>query len=125
MKMFKDYIREINQFFRDSGYQVDPVPEVKVDLTEHDEYDPFIDTANYDPGSNRITIFAGNRHLKDILRSYCHELFHHVQDISGERDFSNVRGKLSDNSDLETLEGEAYMNGNVLFRKWTEKSRPS
>ena len=36
-------------------------------------------TAYYDPEKSEIVIFITNRHPKDILRSYCHELIHHVQ----------------------------------------------
>lgn len=125
MQMFRDYVDEINRFFRDNGQVVDPLPEVKIDFSEQDAYDPFIETANYDPKARRITLFVGNRHVKDILRSYCHELFHHVQNLSGNGNFGDARGDLSGNPDLEALEGDAYMNGNVLFRKWTETKKNS
>ena len=60
--------------------------------------------------------------MKDILRSYCHELFHHAQKVSG-KGFGNTSGNLSENPELEKLEGEAYLNGNILFRKWTETEK--
>ena len=36
-------------------------------------------TAHYNPEEKTIVIFITNRHPKDILRSFCHELIHHVQ----------------------------------------------
>lgn len=125
MRRFQDYINEINQFFRDNGQQIDPVPSIKIDETEQDRFDPYIKTANYDPKTNTITLFVSNRHVKDILRSYSHELFHHVQNISGENGFEDVGGNLSENPGLEEIEGNAYLNGNILFRKWTESSKNS
>lgn len=44
--------------------------------------DPFISTGNYNPETNIITLYVKNRHLKDILRTFCHELIHHNQNIT-------------------------------------------
>ena len=122
MKIFQDYLDEINDFFRSQGMAIDPLPLVKVDGRENDALDPFIETANYNPAKREITVFVSNRQLKDILRSYCHELAHHSQNLSMGDGFSEIRksGKLSENGDLEKLEEEAYRNGNLIFRKWTE-----
>lgn len=125
-KTFKDYVEEINGFFRENGQQIDPVPEVKIDFTENDRLDPFIKTANYDPETKTITLYVSNRHVKDIMRSYCHELFHHVQNMKDGDGFRSTKKGvgLADNPDLEGIEGDAYVNGNILFRKWTETQKP-
>ena len=34
MKLFKDYIEEIENFYRDNGIEIDPIPSVKLDKTE-------------------------------------------------------------------------------------------
>ena len=41
-------------------------------------------TAHYDPQEKAITLFTHNRHPKDILRSYAHELVHHTQNLRGD-----------------------------------------
>lgn len=125
MKIFQDYLDEINEFFRSQGVSVDPIPLVKVDYRDNKVYDPFIDTANYDPETKTITIFVTNRQLKDILRSYCHELAHHSQNLTMGDDFKRISklGKLSENDELSKLEEDAYRNGNILFRKWTESGK--
>ena len=125
MKLFQDYLDEINEFFRSKGMTVDPLPTVKVDYKENKIYDPFIDTANYNSETNTITVFVSNRQLKDILRSYCHELAHHSQNLTMGDDFKRISklGKLSENDELSNLEEEAYRNGNILFRKWTESRK--
>ena len=124
MKTFQDYIDDINEFFRSQGQNIDPVPMIKIDGAEHDQLDPFVETANYNPLTKTITLFISNRQLKDILRSYCHELAHHVQNLSMGDKFVEIRkiGKLSENSELASLEEEAYRNGNMTFRKWTESA---
>lgn len=122
---FNDYINEIYDFFRSSGVQIDPIPSIKIDTTKVGLLDPFIKTGNYNTQTNVITLFVNNRHLKDILRSFCHELIHHNQNITNPEQFSKINktGNLSDNSDLEALESDAYTRGNILFRKWTESKR--
>ena len=48
-------------------------------------------TAYYDPDKSHIVVFITNRHPKDILRSYCHELIHHIQNERGDL----VKGDIS------------------------------
>jgi hypothetical protein len=119
---FLDYVTEIEDFFRSNGVQVDPVPQVKVDYTQRDVFDPFVPTGNYNPTNNTITIFVNNRQLKDILRSFCHELIHHNQNITNPEGFKqmNMNGTLQENDELTKIESDAYNRGNILFRKWTE-----
>ena len=41
------------------------------------------------------------------------------------RVFVGSQESLDDNRELEELEGEAYLNGNLLFRKFTEQLKMS
>ena len=118
----KDYIKQIEQFYRDNNVQIDPAPHISINDDVCSRFDPFIPTGNYDPSTNTITLFVYNRHVKDILRTFCHELYHRSQHLSNSDDFDKLdkSGSLSQNSDLEKLEGDAYYHGNLLFRKWTE-----
>jgi hypothetical protein len=43
-------------------------------------------TAYYDPNSMEIVIYTDNRHPKDMLRSFSHELVHHAQNCRGDFD---------------------------------------
>ena len=79
-------------------------------------------TAFYDPSELKIVLFITGRHPKDILRSFAHELIHHVQN---ERDDLN----LGDSSDpqyaqkddhLRKMEMEAYLKGNMLMRDFED-----
>lgn len=118
----RECIGRIFDFFRDSGAKIDPVPDVKIDFGDNSPSDPLIRTGCYDGDVRRITLFCGNRHLKDILRTFCHELVHHSQNLLNPETFKrmNKEGNLCDNEELAKMESDAYAKGNVLFRKWTE-----
>ena len=75
-------------------------------------------TAHYNPEEKTIVIFITNRHPKDILRSFCHELIHHVQNERGDL---KISGDLSptyaqDNDHMRNMEKEPYLEGNLLLR---------
>lgn len=119
---FNDYINDIFQFFIENEINIKPFPVIKIDKTVVNRFDPFIKTGHYNSNSKEITLNVNNRHIKDILRTLCHELIHHYQNIS-ENKFENVNlsGNLNQNSKLEEIEAEAYQMGNIIFRRWTEK----
>ena len=63
-----------------------------------------------------------NRHPKDILRSYTHELIHHVQNERGDLklgDASNPK-YAQDDDHLRKMEMEAYLKGNLLLRDFED-----
>jgi len=75
-------------------------------------------TAQYDPSTQEITIYVDGRHMKDILRSFAHELVHHHQNEQGRLSGANVT---QGEQDFDDIEGEAYHTGNLkLFRKWED-----
>ena len=62
------------------GMKIDPLPSIQlVDSSnvKNSRSDLLISTGGYMPALNSIVLYIDNRHLKDILRSYCHELVHH------------------------------------------------
>lgn len=123
---FSDSVRSnaerIFDFFRGNGVEIDPVPEIVVKFDSNDPFDPLIRTGCYDCDARTITLCCANRHLKDVLRTFCHELIHHNQNLLNPETFKrmNKEGKLRDNAELSDMEGDAYARGNVMFRKWTE-----
>ena len=76
---------------------------------------------------HNLILFTSNRHIKDILRSYCHEIVHHHQNLENgdylRRIYKGV--DLGDSPELEEIEAEAYLKGNLLFRKFTEHFKKS
>ena len=79
-------------------------------------------TAYYQPDAKTIVVFITNRHPKDILRSYCHEIIHHVQNERGDLkmgDASNPKYAQDDNH-MRKMEMEAYLKGNLLLRDFED-----
>ena len=78
-------------------------------------------TANYQPDTKTITVFSFGRHPKDMLRSFAHEVIHHVQNCEGRlTNTSTHEGYALDDSNMSELEREAYSKGNMLFREWED-----
>lgn len=116
------WIQKINDFLKNSGFKIEPLPEVIIDDSKNDPSDLLIKTGWYDCNASRICLRISNRHLKDVLRSYCHELVHHHQNLENIDYFKRVwkGGRLVENPELEQIEAEAYLKGNLNFRKFTE-----
>ena len=79
-------------------------------------------TAYYDPGEQTIVIFITDRHPKDILRSFCHEIIHHVQNERGDLDKGDMSSpKYAQEDDhMRKMEMEAYLKGNLLLRDFED-----
>lgn len=118
--VYRPYIKSLYDFMVDNGYTVKPYCGIVLNNYKQDE-DLLIKTGYFDPNKNEINLFINGRHKKDVLRTLAHELIHYKQKMDGVIDRSGYRGdKISDDSNLIKLEEEAYLNGNIAFRKWTE-----
>ena len=71
---------------------------------------------------NANMLYTTNRHPKDILRSYCHELIHHVQNERGDLKMSDSTSPTyaQDDDHLRKMEMEAYLKGNLLLRDFED-----
>ena len=120
---YKKYIKSLAEYIDRNCFKLRPFPKVIIDRTEQDGV--FIRTGHYDFNKQEITIYVNGRHIKDILRSVAHELVHHNQYIEGKIKPEKIDGdKLIGESDnvkyLNSLEEDAFLRGNIAFRKWTE-----
>ena len=79
-------------------------------------------TAFYNPDESVIVVFITNRHPKDILRSYCHELIHHVQNERGDlmKGDSSSPKYAQEDEHMREMEMEAYLEGNLLLRDFED-----
>ena len=110
---FTKYFKPLAEFMKSEGLNVSPFPKVKLNWDEQDGL--FIKTGYYEPESKSITIFCSDRHPKDILRTFAHEMIHHSQNLNGvDLNFSS-NDDVKDNEKLEKVEAEAYLKGNVYF----------
>jgi len=82
--------------------------------------DPLGKTAFYDPHNMKIGLYYVNRHPKDILRSFAHELMHHKQNCDGRLTTKMGEGPASSNEELKNLELEAQEAG-FLVREYEEQ----
>ena len=118
---FKTSIKSILKYMSAEGLKIHPYPNVELKWDEQNGL--FITTGYYVPIERKVVLFCKNRHPKDILRSFAHEMIHHMQNIEGQSmEFTNA-DDVKDNKELEKLESEAYLKGNIYFRKWTEYER--
>jgi hypothetical protein len=102
------------------GMNIRPLPKVKfVDDDIENAKDFFGKTAYYDPNNRVIVLYTMDRHPKDIMRSYTHEMVHHMQnceDRLGNRSTTNIK----EDDYLYKLEEEANKIGTMTFREWTD-----
>ena len=104
-------------------YDIQQAPKVILRNDEENADMLFGRTAFYQPETQTIVVYTTNRHPKDILRSYCHEMIHHVQNERGDLkmgDASNPK-YAQDDDHMRKMEMEAYLKGNMLFRDWEDK----
>lgn len=113
------YIESFLDFLERNDYQINPRPAIELNAEEQDGMN--IKTGYYDPDEQKVVVFVNGRHIKDILRSFAHEMVHHMQNLQNPHMDWGHGGDLVDDDKLRELEGEAYHVGNILFREWTEE----
>jgi len=77
-------------------------------------------TAYYDPAEKLIVLYITNRHPKDVLRSFSHELVHHAQNCRGELDDLSTDDHYAKDGKGREIEKEAYLQGNFNVRDWED-----
>ena len=99
-------------------YDIQQAPNLILRKDEENAEKVFGRTAYYDPGESTIVVFITNRHPKDILRSFCHELIHHVQHEGGDLKLGDASSPTyaQDDKHMRKMEMEAYLKGNLLLR---------
>ena len=116
--MLNYWIEEIVKYFREIDFEVDPLPTIKFDQTPNPEDELFIKTGYYEHVNNELVLFTDGRHIKDILRTFCHEMVHRNQNLVDPNGFQgHVSDKpLNEDPELKEIESEAFLYGNLLFR---------
>ena len=84
-------------------------------------------TAYYDKDGKVIKLYITERHPKDILRSFAHEVIHHWQNENGKlNDTQTSRAEQGDpqyaqnDPVLRKMEQQAYLLGNIMFRDFED-----
>jgi len=118
-----DIKREIAKLIKhmiDKGMNILPLPQLIFKHGDVDNATKFLGkTAYYDPNIKAIVLYTEGRHPKDIVRSYAHEMIHHIQNL--EDRLGDVSGtNTMEDGHLDKLEQEANLRGTMTFRNWTD-----
>ena len=113
-------IVSLSKYMLDNGLNIKPLPKVKfISNDEENASNMLGKTAYYNPSEKSITLYTFGRHPKDILRSFSHEMIHHMQNLEGR--LNNITTtNTNEDGDLPELEREAYELGNTTLRKWED-----
>ena len=116
----KGGIVSLSKYMIDNGLNIKPLPKVKFINNDKENASNILGkTAYYNPSEKSITLFTLNRHPKDILRSFSHEMIHHFQNLENRLNNINTTNTNED-GDLPELEKEAYEKGNMMLRNWED-----
>jgi len=113
-------IVSLTKYMLDNEMNISPLPKLKfIDNDKENAGELLGKTAYYNPLEKSITLYTLNRHPKDILRSYAHEMVHHVQNLENRLNDINTTNTNEDGA-LPEIEEEAYKLGNMMLRNWED-----
>ena len=117
---YKQQILNLTKHMLERGENITPLPKVIFKHGDQENAKEFLGkTAYYDPNAMTIVLYTEGRHPKDIVRSFSHEMIHHQQNLEGKLKGINTTNTL-ENDYLESIEKEAYLDGNINFRNYTD-----
>lgn len=138
--IFRSHLAQLFQYLQ-KELQLKTIPKVKL-LSDQKNAEKILGkTAYYDPDNRTICLYETNRHQKDILRSFAHEVIHHWQHENerlqtfskgGDGERGGKKGESPGASDpqyaqkdpwLRQMEKQAYLLGNILFRDWEDQKK--
>ena len=116
----KGKIMQLTQHMLDKGMNIEPLPKVEFVDGDSDNARYFLGkTAYYNPENQTIVLYTEGRHPKDIVRSFSHEMIHHIQNLEGR--LGNITTTNTQEDDhLNNIEAEANLTGTMTFRNWTD-----
>ena len=113
-------ISELTDYMIDNGMNIQPLPTLEfIDGDSENAKDFFGKTAYYDPNKQHIVLYTEGRHPKDIVRSYAHEMIHHIQYLEDRLGDVSTTNTMEDDH-LDKIEQEANLRGTMTFRNWTD-----
>ena len=118
---FTPFMGSVLEYMLDQKMNITPLPEIKIKRDMKEAANFFGRTAYYNPELKEVVVYTEGRHPKDIMRSFVHEMIHHIQNLEGR--LSSVGNTSNTNEDeaLQEIEKEAYMLGNITFRNCEDK----
>ena len=119
---YKQVFGELYKTAKDK-FNIQQAPKLLLRKDKENAEQIFGRTAHYEPGNQTIVIFITNRHPKDILRSFCHEMIHHIQNERGTLEMGDASSPTyaQDDKHMREMEKEAYLEGNLLLRDYEDQ----
>lgn len=100
-------------------------PKVVISKNEENAKKLLGGTAHYEPDTKTVKLYILDRHPKDILRSFSHEIIHHWQNEHNQLNKGQGEdlglGYAQKDVHLRKMEKQAYLLGNIMFRDWEDK----
>jgi len=117
---YKQQIFDLTKHMLKKGENITPLPKVILKHGDMENAKEFLGkTAYYDPNTMSIVLYTEGRHPKDIVRSYAHEMIHHIQHL--EDRLGDITGTdTTSDGHLDKIEQEANLRGTMTFRNWTD-----
>ncbi len=129
MDVFKSHLVQLFAYLQ-KELQLKTVPSVKLISDEKNADKVLGKTAYYNPDEKLVVLYITNRHQKDILRSFAHEIIHYWQHENEKlQEGESKKGGTGDpqyaqnNPWLRQMEKQAYLLGNMLFRDWEDQKK--
>ena len=117
---YPKHLKLYTQYMLDQGMDIRPLPKVKFINNDVENAKEFLGkTAYYDPTNRLIVLYTLNRHPKDVMRSFSHEMIHHLQNNQN-RLGRVVTTNTTQDDHVDNLEKEANLLGTMTFRHWTD-----
>ena len=116
----KEKILELTKHMLAKGMNIQPLPKVKFINGDSENAREFLGkTAYYNPETQTIILYTEGRHPKDIVRSFSHEMIHHIQNLEDRLGDVSTTNTMEDDN-IDKLEQEANLKGTMTFRNWTD-----
>ena len=117
---YKQQIKDLTKYMLNQKMNIIPLPKVIFKHGNQDNAENFFGkTAYYNPESQTIVLYTEGRHPKDIVRSFAHEMIHHIQNLEGRLGVITTTNTQEDDN-LNDIEAEANLKGTMTFRNWTD-----
>jgi len=117
---YKQQVKDLTKHMLKKGMNIKPLPKIIFKHNDEENAKDFLGkTAYYDPNNMIIVLYTKGRHPKDVVRSYAHEMIHHIQNLEGRLKDISTTNTMEDDY-LNDIEREAYTKGNMLFRNYTD-----
>ena len=118
---FKGALKELYLDAKEK-YNIQKAPKLILRQDENNAKKMLGRNAFYSPSEQKIVLFITNRHPKDILRSFCHEMIHHIQNERGDLEMGDASDPkyAQEDKHMRRMEMEAYLKGNMLLRDFED-----